>query len=130
MARKATNIEKVENLEPQTTTAVAEATQQVASTPEAAQESTPAAAPHLIVVKRTVNGRWFVYFKGVRPENNPSSSCKTATSAIRYMYKLKHLHGATISQESYDMLKAEQAKEKVAAEQTAQAEPKAETVGA
>lgn len=123
MARKANKTANVENLEPQTATAVEEQKQQVAAAPEAAESAAPESTAHLIVCKRTTNGRWFVYFKGVKPENNPSCSCKSATSAIRYMYLLKARHGATISQESFEMLKAEQANEKVAAETTADAVP-------
>lgn len=127
MARKANKTANIENLEPQTAVAVAETTQQVEPTPEVAPEAsaeeTPQAAPKLIVAKRTVNNRWFVYFKGVKPEDNPSCSCKSASSAIRYMYLLKVRHGATISQESFEMLKAEQANERAQAETSAKAEP-------
>ena len=78
--------------------------------PETAQqpqgEPAPAEQPKLIVCKRTVNGRWYVYFKGVRPEENVGCACKTAKSAIRYMLMIKRLHSARISDEHYAELNA------------------------
>lgn len=74
----------------------------------------PAVAPskpqHLIVAKRSF-GRWYVYLQGVAPKNNPSCACKTAKSAIRYMYLLKNRTGAAISQNVYDRLAFEAANE-------------------
>lgn len=62
--------------------------------------------PLLIVAQRKYD-RWYVYFQGVRPENNVGCGCKTAQSAIRYMHLLKHRYGAVISQNIYDRIKAE-----------------------
>ena len=59
--------------------------------------------PHVIVAQRKFN-RWYVYFQGVRPEDNVGCGCKTAKSAIRYMHLLRHRHGAVISQNIYDRL--------------------------
>ncbi len=58
----------------------------------------------LIVVKRTVNDRWYVYYKGVAPEENVGCGCKTAASAIRYMMLLKRRDNATISEEAMNTL--------------------------
>ena len=66
--------------------------------------------PHIIVAQQKF-GRWYVYFQGVRPEENVGCGCKTAKSAIRYMHLLKHRYGAVISQNIYDRLKAEAGKE-------------------
>lgn len=62
--------------------------------------------PLLIVAQRKYD-RWYVYFQGVRPENNVGCGCKTAQSAMRYMHLLKHRYGAVISQNIYDRIKAE-----------------------
>lgn len=62
--------------------------------------------PLLIVAQRKYD-RWYVYFQGVRPENNVGCGCKIAQSAIRYMHLLKHRYGAVISQKIYDRIKAE-----------------------
>ena len=62
--------------------------------------------PLLIVAQRKYD-RWYVYFQGVRPEDNVGCGCKTAQSAIRYMHLLKHRYGAVISQNIYDRIKAE-----------------------
>lgn len=60
--------------------------------------------PHIIVAQQKF-GRWYVYFQGVRPEENVGCGCKTAKSAIRYMHLLKHRYGAIISQSIYDRIK-------------------------
>lgn len=62
--------------------------------------------PLLIVAQRKYD-RWYVYFQGVRPEDNVGCGCKTAQSAIRYMHLLKHRYGAVISRNIYDRIKAE-----------------------
>ena len=62
--------------------------------------------PHLIVAQQN-RGRWYVYFQGVRPKDNVGCGCKTAKSAIRYMYLLKHRYGAVISRNVYDRVKAD-----------------------
>ena len=56
-------------------------------------------------------GRWYVYFRGVQPEDNVGCGCKTAKSAIRYMMYLKKNHDAEIYNKDYQILKAEAAKE-------------------
>ena len=68
----------------------------------------------IIVAKKIKNGRWYVYFLGVKPEENVGCGCKTARSAIRYMYLLKNTHGAKISENIYERLKMEMAQEKEA----------------
>jgi hypothetical protein len=75
-----------------------------------AVETSPASAPKLIVAQHKFN-RWYVYFKGVAPKDNVGCGCKTAKSAIRYMHLLKARHGAIISQNVYDRLQFEAAKE-------------------
>lgn len=67
-------------------------------------------APKLIIAQRRFN-RWYVYFKGVRPEENVGCGCKTAKSALRYMQLLKHRHGAVISTNIYERLQYEASKE-------------------
>lgn len=74
-------------------------------------ENKPAVpAKKLICVKQSY-GRWYVYFRGIKPEDNVGCGCKTAKSAIRYMMFLKKNHGAEIFNKDYQMLKAEAAKE-------------------
>ncbi len=60
-------------------------------------------SPYVIVAQRKFD-RWYVYFQGVRPEDNVGCGCKTAKSAIRYMHLLRHRYGAVISQYIYDRL--------------------------
>ena len=60
--------------------------------------------PRIIVAQQRF-GRWYVYFQGVRPEENVGCGCKTAKSAMRYMHLLKHRYGAIISQTIYDRIK-------------------------
>lgn len=82
----------------------------VAQTTAAAVETTPATTPRLIVAQRKFN-RWYVYFKGVAPKDNVGCGCKTAKSAMRYMHLLKARYGATISQNIYERLQFEAARE-------------------
>lgn len=79
----------------------------VAQPTTTAPETTQTPANKLIVAKQTTNGRWYVYFQGIPPKDNVGCSCKTAQSAIRYMYLLKKRHGAVISQKCYERLQAE-----------------------
>ena len=81
---------------------------QVEVVEEENQQATP--AKKLICVKQSY-GRWYVYFRGVKPEDNVGCGCKTAKSAIRYMMFLKKNHDAEIFNKDYQMLKAEAAKE-------------------
>lgn len=71
----------------------------------------PAPAKKLIVVKRTKNNRWYVYFRGVMPDKNVGCSCRTAKSALKYMFIVKSRHCAIISKEAMNLLKAEAKKE-------------------
>ncbi len=64
----------------------------------------------LIVAQQKFN-RWYVYFQGVKPSENVGCGCKTAKSAIRYMHLLKARYGAVISQNIYERLQFEAAKE-------------------
>ena len=82
----------------------------VAQTAAPAVETIPAITPKLIVAQRKFN-RWYVYFKGVAPKENVGCGCKTARSAMRYMHLLKARYGATISQNIYDRLQFEAARE-------------------
>ena len=75
-----------------------------------AVETTPAITPKLIVAQRKFD-RWYVYFKGVAPKDNVGCGCKTAKSAMRYMHLLKARYGATISQNIYERLQFEAARE-------------------
>ncbi len=75
-----------------------------------AAEATPAVTPKLIVAQRKFD-RWYVYFKGVAPKDNVGCGCKTAKSAMRYMHLLKARYGATISQNIYERLRFEAARE-------------------
>ena len=70
----------------------------------------PTVTPKLIIAQRRFD-RWYVYFKGVRPEENVGCGCKTAKSAIRYMQLLKHRYGAVISTNIYERLQYEASKE-------------------
>lgn len=81
-----------------------------AQTAAPAVETTPAITPKLIVAQRKFD-RWYVYFKGVAPKDNVGCGCKTAQSAIRYMHLLKARYGAVISQNIYDRLAFEAARE-------------------
>jgi hypothetical protein len=82
----------------------------VAQNANPAVETSPAVAPKLIVAQHMFD-RWYVYFKGVAPKDNVGCGCKTAKSAIRYMHLLKARYGAIISQNIYDRLQFEAAKE-------------------
>lgn len=73
---------------------------------EAVQAAQAPVTAKLIMVQRKFD-RWFVYLKGVPPKQNPSCACKTAKSAIRYMYLLQSRYGAVISQNLYDRLQFE-----------------------
>ena len=73
-------------------------------------EETKAASQKLIVAQRKFD-RWYVYFKGVAPKDNVGCGCKTAKSAMRYMHLLKARYGAVISQNVYERLQFEAAKE-------------------
>lgn len=85
-------------------------TENIATNVAPAVETTATANPKLIVAARKFN-RWYVYFKGVAPKDNVGCGCKTAKSAIRYMHLLKARYGATISQNIYERLAFEAAKE-------------------
>ena len=82
----------------------------VAQTAAPVAEETKAASPKLIVAQRKFD-RWYVYFKGVAPKDNVGCGCKTAKSAMRYMHLLKARYGAVISQNVYERLQFEAAKE-------------------
>ena len=86
------------------------AEKKVAQTAAPVVETTPAITPKLIVAQRKYD-RWYVYFKGVAPKDNVGCGCKTARSAMRYMHLLKARYGATISQNIYDRLQFEAARE-------------------
>lgn len=88
------------------------AEKKVAQTAAPAVETAPATTttPKLIVAQRKFN-RWYVYFKGVAPKDNVGCGCKTAKSAMRYMHLLKARYGATISQNIYERLQFEAARE-------------------
>lgn len=73
---------------------------------EAVQAAQAPVTAKLIMVQRKFD-RWFVYLKGVPPKQNPSCACKTAKSAIRYMYLLQSRYGAVISQNLNDRLQFE-----------------------
>lgn len=73
-------------------------------------ETTAPVTSKLIVAKRSY-GRWYVYFKGVAPKDNATCACKTAKSAMRYMHLLKARYGAVISQNIYERLQFEAARE-------------------
>ena len=81
-----------------------------AQTAAPAVETTPTVTPKLIVAQRKFD-RWYVYFKGVAPKDNVGCGSKTAKSAMRYMHLLKARYGATISQNVYERLQFEAAKE-------------------
>lgn len=85
-------------------------TENIATNVAPAVETTATANPKLIVASRKFN-RWYVYFKGVAPKDNVGCGCKTAKSAMRYMHLLKARYGATISQNIYERLQFEAAKE-------------------
>ena len=82
-----------------------------AQTAAPAVETTPdTSTPKHIVAQRKFN-RWYGYFKGVAPKDNVGCGCKTAKSAMRYMHLLKARYGATISQNIYERLQFEAARE-------------------
>ena len=72
-----------------------------AQTAAPAVETTPAITPKLIVAQRKFD-RWYVYFKGVAPKDNVGCGC---------MHLLKARYGATISQNIYERLQFEAARE-------------------
>lgn len=95
-----------ENIAAQT---AAPAVETVPATTPTAEQPRPKRA-NLIVAQRKFN-RWYVYFKGVAPKDNVGCGCKTAKSAMRYMHLLKARYGATISQNIYERLQFEAARE-------------------
>ena len=66
---------------------------------EAVQAAQAPVTAKLIMVQRKFD-RWFVYLKGVPPKQNPSCACKTAKSAIRYMYLLQSRYGPSSARTS------------------------------
>nr|DAJ08973.1 MAG TPA: hypothetical protein [Caudoviricetes sp.] len=95
-----------EKIEAQTAAPAVETTP--ATTPTAKQPR-PKGANLIVAIQKF--GRWYVYFKGVAPKDNVGCGCKTAKSAMRYMHLLKARYGATISQNVYERLQFEAAKE-------------------
>lgn len=85
-------------------------TENIATAVAPTVETTASATPRLIVAARKFN-RWYVYFKGVAPKDNVGCGCKTAKSAMRYMHLLKARYGAVISQNIYERLQFEAARE-------------------
>lgn len=85
-------------------------TENIATAVSPTVETTAPATPKLIVAQRKFN-RWYVYLKGVVPKDNVGCGCKTAKSAMRYMHLLKARYGATISQNIYERLQFEAARE-------------------
>lgn len=85
-------------------------TENIATAVAPTVETTTPATPKLIVAQRKFN-RWYVYFKGVAPKDNVGCGCKTAKSAMRYMHLLKARYGAVISQNIYERLQFEAARE-------------------
>lgn len=85
-------------------------TENIATAVAPTVETTAPVTPKLIVAQRKFN-RWYVYFKGVAPKDNVGCGCKTAESAMRYMHLLKARYGATISQNIYERLQFEAARE-------------------
>ncbi len=86
------------------------AEKKVAQTAAPVVNTAPTVTPKLIVAQRKFD-RWYVYFKGVAPKDNVGCGCKTAKSAMRYMHLLKARYGATISQNIYERLQFEAARE-------------------
>lgn len=87
-----------------------QSTETAAAQAAPAVEAIPAVTPKLIVAQRKYD-RWYVYFQGVHPRDNVGCGCKTARSALRYMFLLRDRHGATISQNVFDRLSFEAARE-------------------
>ena len=100
-------IDKVASQGEERTTAEQAAPVAVAPATEPQAQAAPAEQQKLIVAKKISNGRWYVYFKGVRPEDNVGCGCKTAKSAIRYMLMIKRKFSAKIDEAIYAMLNAE-----------------------
>lgn len=49
-------------------------------------------------------GRFYVYFKHIKPEENVGCGCKTAQKALNYCRLLKARHNAYLPQEVFNML--------------------------
>ena len=79
---------------------------QVATVEAPVVETAPASEPSKLIVCKPKGDRYFVYFRGVLPENNVCCGCKSPQKAINYMFLLKKRHNAVISKEHYDALKA------------------------
>lgn len=76
----------------------------VEDAPEQAEEQQPAAK--VIQVKLTASGRWYVFYRGIKPSENVGCGCKTAASAMKYCRLLKQRDKAYIPDEVYQMLKS------------------------
>ena len=59
-----------------------------------------------LIVCKPKGDRYYVYFRGVIPENNVCCGCKSPQKAINYMFLLKKRHNAVISKKDYEALKA------------------------
>jgi hypothetical protein len=78
-----------------------------AEAPKAEAPKAEAPKKKIITAKKNF-GRWYVYFQGIPPKQNVGCACKTAKSALRYMYLLKARHNdAIISKNIYETLKSD-----------------------
>lgn len=64
----------------------------------------------VIAVKESF-GRYYVYFRGVAPEQNVGCGCKSKQSAMRYCHLLMARYNAFLPEAVISMLKSETAKE-------------------
>ncbi len=71
----------------------------------------PRKSSQKVILAQRMFNRWYVYFQGVNPKDNVGCACKSAKSALRYMYLLKARYGATFSQNIFDRLQFEAARE-------------------
>ena len=91
-------------------TTVSKKAKKAAKQVEIVVDTKPTVTPHVIVAQKKF-GRWYVYFQGVAPKDNVGCGCKTAKSALRYMYLLKKRYGAVFSQNVFDRLEMEAKRE-------------------
>ena len=81
-------------------------------TKSATTEATAQAPATKLIVAIKRFDRYWVYFKGIAPENNVGCACRTAQKAINYMKLLTARHqDARIDVETYARLQEEAQKE-------------------
>jgi cell division septation protein DedD len=74
-------------------------------TAQAAADAPQSAKALVLTARYYANSqRWYVYLRGVAPMDNIGCGCKSATSALKFMYMKRRQLGASIDPEIYKVL--------------------------